>query len=792
MAMGPRATASPRTATPRGPPPPRAPSPRPSPVLQPLASPRAPPPLAMPPTASPRGALRAPPSPLLSPIPRAPPSPVLISPGPRTSPSLSRPPLSPVSLSPLAPQSPGVGWAPAVAWTPAQPPPVPRAPSPGAPPAPTPPPSPVPWMPASPVLSEDGRRLRSKSLDISAPGLLQGDEPRRKRRSSVLRPDALGDVYELSAKIGRGAFGTVARCTHLESKLVYAVKTVRRCAAAAGGAEALKLSHSRGALRDLAESEFLKEGDIDAALAAEIEILTNMHHPHIIELIDVFDDAAGDAVHIVMPLCQGGELFDRLANGFSEVDAAVLTQQMLSAIEYLHSQHIVHRDLKPENFMFMSTDDDSDLVLIDFGISTFFHNGKPLDTALGTVFYTAPEVFDGAYDERCDVWSIGIICFMLLVGHAPFEDAKGREYRIVHQIQTKAPKFDAKEWAGVSKSAVDFVTSLLQKDPALRPSARSAASDVWFAVENVSALAAYGCDMLSRLGQFKQMNAMKKVAHQIIATELTEAEIGHLQQQFRLLDADGDGVITANELLLAVQTLDLLKDQVPMVQVLVDSLKSRGDATLNVDLDIDIDEFIAATFSHNSMLKHDNLKNAYDTFDVTGGGGISLGDLEHIFGSKRHAQEVFDVVDTNGDGKISFDEFRDMMGLSPEGTMHDSPASQAHEPVFGEKAQGATSAHSRIKRFARAHSGHSGRDAHLLGLATAASDTDFLATASSDTDFAQLAIDARPADAATRRWSAGDAPSETPDARDAAPPPAATTPPDGRNAARATPPPSPN
>ncbi|KAH8054078.1 serine/threonine kinase [Aureococcus anophagefferens] len=485
--------------------------------------------------------------------------------------------------------------------------------------------------------------------------------PRRQRRDTELLKIPLKSVYDVREKIGNGRSG---RFTPRPPG--------RDLGAASDGDGTPSGTQLNGKPRDGAGGKGTagprSAAEIDAALQKEIEILTNMHHPHIIELFDVFDDAPNDAVHIVMPLCRGGELFGRIGGGFSEVDAAVYSQQMLSALEYLHSQGIVHRDLKPENFMFLTEDEDSDLVLIDFGVSTFFRRGKPLDAALGTVYYaaakeseipnfkgsylgrfplvyyTAPEVFDGEYDEKCDVWSIGIIIYMLLAGHAPFEDAKHREYKIV---------------------------------------------------ENVSALVAYGEDIVLRLGRFQQMNAMKKVAHQMIATELTEAEIGHLQQQFRLLDTDGDGVITVGELMTAIAEIEAT-DSAGSSKALLRGLEaSLSDSAHEDDAVLDIDEFIAATFRrhqgrkqniqpdfnvrHHTLLKEDSLKAAYEKFDVKGTGTITVEDLELAFGSKKHAQEVFDLVDANGDGEISFDEFREMMGLSPN-EVSDAPHGGGHGP----------------------------------------------------------------------------------------------------------------
>ncbi|KAK7230711.1 protein serine/threonine kinase [Aureococcus anophagefferens] len=166
----------------------------------------------------------------------------------------------------------------------------------------------------------------------------------------------------------------------------------------------------------------------------------------------------------------------------------------------------------------------------------------------------------------------------------------------------------------------------------------------------------------------------------MIATELTEAEIGHLQQQFRLLDTDGDGVITVGELMTAIAEIEAA-DSAGSSKALLRGLEaSLSDSAHEDDAVLDIDEFIAATFRrhqgrkqkyatrlqcHHTLLKEDSLKAAYEKFDVKGTGTITVEDLELAFGSKKHAQEVFDLVDANGDGEISFDEFREMMGLSP-------------------------------------------------------------------------------------------------------------------------------
>mmetsp|Transcript_12770 Transcript_12770/g.38019 ORF Transcript_12770/g.38019 Transcript_12770/m.38019 type:complete len:630 (+) Transcript_12770:460-2349(+) len=545
---------------------------------------------------------------------------------------------------------------------------------------------------------------------------LMGRSIRPKRRGTHLITAPVESVYEIGDILGSGAYGTVRRCLHRARGEECAVKTVSRSEATpapddapdatpmqAGsgdigaarrafslqgrlrlGAAPVARSLSRGLggggtgdgettpsapfssslSRSLTGDAEPSAAAIDEALRKEIDILTNMHHPHIIELYDVFDDPAGGRVHIVMPLCRGGELFARVHEGGAvpEVDAAVYAQQMLGAVEYLHSQGIVHRDLKPENFLFRDASPDADLLLIDFGVSTFFHAGRPLDAALGTLIYTAPEVFDGEYDERCDVWSVGVIVYVLLAGRAPFADARGRDYKVVAAIRTREPRFDGPAWAARAPEARAFTAALLAKDPAARPSAAEALGDAWFAAEHVSALAAHGEGAVVALGRFRRMHPLQRVARAVVAAGLTEAEVGHLRQQFRLLDADGDGVLTACELVAAIRELEATEggtsDALHAFEASLAADAARGGAAPALDAD----EFVAATF-HAPRLGEDALRAAYAAFDADGDGAVTVDELQVAFGSRERAQEMLDLVDADGDGVISFDEFREMMAL---------------------------------------------------------------------------------------------------------------------------------
>jgi calcium-dependent protein kinase len=149
-------------------------------------------------------------------------------------------------------------------------------------------------------------------------------------------------------------------------------------------------------------------------LVGEISILKDLDHPNIISCYDVYEDVK--FIYIVIDYCSGGELFDKIiaADAYNERDAANLMQQMFKSVSYLHQRGIVHRDLKPDNFLFETAAPDSALKLIDFGLSSRLDSHKKMDTMVGTPYYMSPDVIKGEYGAECDVWSLGVIMFVIL------------------------------------------------------------------------------------------------------------------------------------------------------------------------------------------------------------------------------------------------------------------------------------------------------------------------------------------------------------------------------------------
>lgn len=221
-------------------------------------------------------------------------------------------------------------------------------------------------------------------------------------------------------------------------------------------------------------------------LRQEATLLAEVKHPHIIPFVEVCED--DENFHIITEICEGGDLFDRTSskasNGdegcFAELQAARILYEILHAIRHLHQHNIVHRDIKPENILFQTPDENSPIAVIDFGLAKkhFPHKGEPpLTSVSGTPYYIAPEVLRKSYDKACDVWSVGVIAYILLCGQPPFNGTNSKV--ICRSVVNDPVRFSSKVWKDISVSATDFVARLLQKDPKKRLTADQALRHPW-------------------------------------------------------------------------------------------------------------------------------------------------------------------------------------------------------------------------------------------------------------------------------------------------------------------------
>ncbi|KZV44448.1 calcium-dependent protein kinase 34-like [Dorcoceras hygrometricum] len=439
-------------------------------------------------------------------------------------------------------------------------------------------------------------------------------------------------TYTIGKELGRGQFGVTHLCTHKQTGEKFACKTIAK--------------------RKLANKEDIED------VRREVQI---MHHltgqPNIVELKGAYEDK--HSVHLVMELCAGGELFDRIiANGhFTERAAASLLRTIVQTVHTCHSMGVIHRDLKPENFLLLNKDEDAPLKVTDFGLSVFYKQGEVCKDIVGSAYYIAPEVLKRRYGPEVDIWSVGVMLYILLSGVPPFwaESENG----IFNAILRGHVDFSSDPWPSISNGAKDLVRKMLNSDPKLRLSAFDVLNHPWIKEDGEAPDTPLDNAVLDRLKQFRAMNKFKKVALRVIAGCLSEEEIMGLKEMFKSMDVDTSGTITLEEL-----KQGLAKQGTKLTEYEVKQLMEAADADGNGT--IDYEEFITATMHINRMDREEHLYTAFQYFDKDSSGYITIEELEQAlreFGMHdgKDIKEIISEVDGDNDGRINYDEFVAMM-----------------------------------------------------------------------------------------------------------------------------------
>jgi calcium-dependent protein kinase len=383
--------------------------------------------------------------------------------------------------------------------------------------------------------SKPKRSLKSSSSIIGLDTMIESRREEGNLQTNVVHMEVpfgkpIEEVYDgvhTGPVLGSGISGLVRLVTHKATGVKYAVKVLD-----------LGLVDTEDGL---------------ARLREEIFIMCQLDHPNIVRLEEVYESHS--EIYLVQELCVGGELFDRLEEQpdyrYTEAECARLVKQMLCACRYLHSKGIIHRDLKLENFLFSSTDKDAELKMIDFGLSKHFRYGEVQHEAVGTPYAVAPEVIRGSYDERCDIWAIGVIAFLLLSGDPPFGGCGGPEPLLTVRSNILAGIYafqPAEIWELVSDGARSFIKALLVVNPKERPTARAAQKLPWM-VEWADRNRSAGDNVLNpnvvkALINFKEYSDMRKLLCEVLSFTLLPDQIKELRKEFEKMDTDGSGEIS--------------------------------------------------------------------------------------------------------------------------------------------------------------------------------------------------------------------------------------------------------
>ncbi|XP_039010302.1 CDPK-related kinase 5 isoform X2 [Hibiscus syriacus] len=393
----------------------------------------------------------------------------------------------------------------------------------------------------------------------------------------------------------------------------------------------------------------------------EVKILRALSgHNNLVHFYDAHEDH--DNVYIVMELCEGGELLDSiLSRGgkYTEDDARVVMIQILNVVSFFHLQGVVHRDLKPENFLFTSKDENSQLKAIDFGLSDFVKPDERLNDIVGSAYYVTPEVLHRSYSTEADVWSIGVIAYILLCGSRPFWART--ESGIFRAVSKADPSFDDAPWPSLSSEARDFVKRLLNKDPRKRSTAAQALSEcliychklvILMILKFHSQLSTAGHPWIKNYNDvkvpvdiliFKLMKAylrsssLRKAALRALSKTLTVDELFYLKEQFALLEPNKNGTISLENIKVALMknATDAMESRIPEFLASLNALQYRR---------MDFDEFCAAA--------------------------LSVHQLEALDRWEQHARCAYELFEKDGNRAIVIDELASELGLSPSVPIH--------------------------------------------------------------------------------------------------------------------------
>ncbi|CAD6206963.1 unnamed protein product [Miscanthus lutarioriparius] len=459
---------------------------------------------------------------------------------------------------------------------------------------------------------------------VSSAGLLVGSVLKRKTEN-------LKDKYSLGRRLGQGQFGTTYLCVERATGKEFACKSILK-------------------------RKLVTDDDVED-VRREIQIMYHLAgHPNVISIRGAYEDAV--AVHLVMELCAGGELFDRIVQKghYTERKAAELARVIVGVVEVCHSMGVMHRDLKPENFLFADQKEEAALKTIDFGLSIFFRPGQIFTDVVGSPYYVAPEVLKKKYGPEADVWSAGVIIYILLCGVPPFwaENEQG----IFEEVLHGRLDFESEPWPSITEGAKDLVRRMLIRDPRKRLTAHEVLRHPWVQVGGLAPDKPLDSAVLSRMKQFSAMNKLKKMALRVIAENLSEDEIAGLKEMFNMIDADNSGQITFEEL-----KVGLKKVGANLQESEIYALMQAADVDNNGT--IDYGEFIAATLHLNKVEREDHLFAAFQYFDKDGSGYITADELQvacEEFGlGDVKLEDMIGEVDQDNDGRIDYNEFVAMM-----------------------------------------------------------------------------------------------------------------------------------
>jgi len=400
-----------------------------------------------------------------------------------------------------------------------------------------------------------------------------------KNRISQTKNTDVRKNYEFISMLGNGAYGKVRLYRDRNYKeLLFAIKTLKK--------------------EGIPQYQF-------NLLKSEVNILSNLDHPNIVKYFGVFEDDY--YVHIVMEYLKGYDLYKIISlkkyTGFDEKDMCEIIQQLLKALSFIHSQNIIHRDIKPENILFANKRNYSTLKLIDFGLATY---SKKDTKSVGTPYYMAPEMIDGHSVPQSDIWSVGIIVYLMLTGKYAFQAKEGEN--LYEKIKNNEIDMEPLIESECSEEAKDFIVKCLKKKYQERMTTSQCLEHAWitkFCIKKNSNL--LNGETVDTLLGFANKNALQKEIYYFIAKISTENDLNKLKQFFNQLDVDNSGTLTIEEVEKAFKEID--------IGITEDELKQIWEGLdFHKDGQVNYSEFLAAMVSSYNFQKEEKLWSVFNLF----------------------------------------------------------------------------------------------------------------------------------------------------------------------------------
>jgi len=488
---------------------------------------------------------------------------------------------------------------------------------------------------------ESVKSEKKRNLDLQRDIIIDG---------SLLVGKASGNInenYKRMKKLGEGSYGTVYLVNHNYSGQNRAMKIITK------------------------KNSGDENQKVDLEIVNEIEILKKMDHPNIVKIFEFYNSAKN--YYLITEFCKGGELFDKIVKEgpFNEDFTSYIMYQIFNAVFYCHSMNILHRDLKPENILIESEEKHGiKIKIIDFGTAKIFEKNKVERKIIGSSYYIAPEVLSKSYNEKCDLWSCGVIMYILLSASPPFSGRNDNE--IIENIKKGYYDLESAVWQKVSNEAKHLIKNLLERNVGIRISAEEALEHKWFkklkTKEKINFVEPE--KIKNMLNQLKMHNPDKIMQHIALAYLVhnfpQHDEIRDAFKLFSIIDVNSNGKITKMELKTGLANLLEKKDY--ELENLIDEIFSIIDGDNNGY--IEYEEFVRGCICKEKFINEDIIKFSFIFFDKDQNGEITVEEIKEILiknfnkdvkSYEDSIKNIINEVDLNKDGKISYDEFKNMM-----------------------------------------------------------------------------------------------------------------------------------